>query len=320
MQKVIKVDNKVTIFLENGEIIEKEVTEDEFKKVVEAQTDEEVLNLLCPKYQKSIELHNNALTLIEKIQKSKLLSMKGDVVYWKEVSCLSVPEELVKAIIKAEEEHNELKISTYRNFWTLMSLNPSEECRKNLYWFLQLHGLKLAKCGFFVAYRNVDTTKEKGVYTDHHSHSTRIEIGEMVTIPREKCDCNSNNECSSGLHCASVKWLKKNYFGDVGLACLVNPADVVAVPHNSEYGKLRTCAYLPMDIIHYDKNDNVIPLDVEDGFDCSYVTKVIYEGTMGTEQDSTYKINIPEIPGTTSESIQDKLLEIAKECIVCREL
>ena len=320
MQKVIKVDNKATVFLENGEIVEKEVTEDEFKKVVEAQTDEEVLNLLCPEYQKSIELHNNALTLIEKIQKSKLLSMKGDVVYWKEVSCLSVPEELVKAIIKAEEEHNELKISTYRNFWTLMSLNPSEECRKNLYWFLQLHGLKLAKCGFFVAYRNVDTTKEKGVYTDHHSHSTRIEIGEMVTIPREKCDCNSNNECSRGLHCASVKWLKKNYFGDVGLACLVNPADVVAVPHNSEYGKLRTCAYLPMDIIHYDKNDNVIPLDVEDGFDCSYVTKVIYEGTMGTKEDSTYKINIPEIPGTTVESIQDKLLEIAKECIVCREL
>ena len=320
MQKVIKVDNKVTVFLENGEIVEKEVTEDEFKKVVEAQTDEEVLNLLCPKYQKSIELHNNALTLIEKIQKSKLLSMRGDVVYWEEVSCLSVPEELVKAIIKAEEEHNELKISTYRNFWTLMSLNPSEECRKNLYWFLQLHGLKLAKCGFFVAYRNVDTTKEKGVYTDHHSHSTRIEIGEMVTIPRKECDCNSNNECSRGLHCASVKWLKKNYFGDVGLACLVNPADVVAVPHNSEYGKLRTCAYLPMDIIHYDKNDNVIPLDVEDGFDCSYVTKVIYEGTMGTEQDSTYKIKIPKIPGTTSESIQDKLLEIAKECIVCREL
>ena len=95
---------------------------------------------------------------------------------------------------------------------------------------------------------------------------------------------------------------------------------MVAVPHNSEYGKLRTCAYLPMEIIHYDKNDNVIPLDVEDGFDCSYVTKVIYEGTMGTEQDSTYKIKIPKIPDTTPESLQDKLLEIAKECIVCREL
>ena len=137
MQKVIKVDNKVTVFLENGEVVEREVTEDEFKKVVEAQTDEEVLELLCPEYQKSIESYNNALTLIEKIQKSKLLSMRGDVVYWEEVSCLSVPEELAKAIIKAEEEHNELKISTYRNFWTLMSLNPDERCRKNLFWFLQ---------------------------------------------------------------------------------------------------------------------------------------------------------------------------------------
>ena len=320
MQKVIKVDNKVTVFLENGEIIEKEITEDKFKKVVKAQTDEEVLKLLCPEYQKSVELHNNALTLVEKIQKSELLSMRGDVVYWEEVSCLSVPEELVKVIIKAEEEHNELKISTYRNFWTLMSLNPDERCRKNLFWFLQKYGMTISRCGFFVGYRNVDKTKEENVFTDHHSHTFKIRIGEMVTMDRNKCDTVQENTCSTGLHIGGRGWLKKNYYGDIGLACLINPADVVAVPPYDNYGKLRTCAYLPMDIIHYDETSNVIPLDVEDGFDCSYVTKVIYEGTMGTKEDSTYKINIPEIPGTTVESIQDKLLEIAKECIVCREL
>lgn len=320
MQKIIKVDNKVTVLLENGDFVEREITDEKFKKILEAQSDDEVLRILCPEYQEVVDSRNKALSMVEKLRQSKLLRVKNDTIYWDNVSSLSIPVELAEAIVDAELEHNELKISTYRNFWTLMSLNPSEECRKNLYWFLHLHGLKLAKCGFFVAYRNVDTTKEKGVYTDHHSHSTRIKIGEMVTLPREKCDCDSNNECSKGLHCASVKWLKKNYFGNVGLACLVNPADVVAVPHNSEYGKLRTCAYLPMDIIHYDETSNVIPLDVEDGFDCSYVTKVIYEGTMGTKEDSTYKINIPEIPGTTVGSIQDKLLEIAKECIVCREL
>ncbi len=320
MQKVIKIDNKVTVFLENGEVVEKEVTEDEFKKVVEAQTDEEVLKLLCPEYQKSIESHNNALTLIEKIQKSKLLSMRGDVVYWEEVSCLSVPEELAKAIIKAEEEHNELKISTYRNFWTLMSLNPDERCRKNLFWFLQKYGMTISRCGFFVGYRNVDKTEEENVFTDHHSHTFKIRIGEMVTMDRDKCDTVQENTCSTGLHIGGRGWLKKNYYGDTGLACLINPADVVAVPPYDNYGKLRTCAYLPMDIIHYDETSNVIPLDVEDGFDCSYVTKVIYEGTMGTKEDSTYKINIPDIPGITVESIQDKLLEIAKECIVCREL
>lgn len=320
MQKVIKVDNKVTVFLNNGSIVEREVTEENFQKVVDAQSDDEVLRILCPEFQEAMDSHNEALSLIERVQKSNILSIENNTIYWKKVSSLSIPQELAEAVIKAEEVHDSLKLSTYRNFWTLMSLNPDEICRKNLFWFLQRYGMTISKCGFFVAYRNVDITKEKDVYTDHHSHSFKIKIGEMVTMDRSKCNCDSSVSCSRGLHCAGKGWLKANYYGNVGLACLVNPADVVAVPHIDNYGKLRTCAYLPMEVIHYDENDDVIPLDVEDGFDCSYVTKVIYEGTMGTEEDSTYKINIPEIPGTTVESIQDKLLDIAKECIVNREL
>lgn len=320
MQKVIKVDNKVTVFLNNGDIVEREVTEEDFQRVVDAQSDDEVLRILCPEYQKVIDSHNEALSLIERVQKSNILSIRDNVVYWEDVSCLSIPQELAKAIVSAEEKHDELKISTYRNFWTLMSLNPDERCRKNLFWFLQRYGMTISRCGFFVGYRNVEKTEEEGVFTDCHSHSFKIRIGEMVTMDRNKCDKVQEHTCSTGLHIGGRGWLKANYYGDTGLACLINPADVVAVPPLDSYGKLRTCAYLPMEVIHYDENDDVIPLDVEDGFDCSYVTKVIYEGTMGTEEDSTYKINIPEIPGTTVESIQDKLLDIAKECIVNREL
>ena len=77
--------------------------------------------------------------------------------------------------------------------------------------------------------------------------------------------------------------------------------------HIDDYGKLRTCAYLPIEVIKY----------VEDGFDCSYVTKVIYEGITGTE-DSPYKIIIPKVEGINKESIQDKLLDIAMKCVVDR--
>ena len=320
MQKVIKVDNKVTVLLENGDFVEREITDEKFKKILEAQSDDEVLRILCPEYQEVVDSRNKALSMVEKLRQSKLLRVKNDTIYWDNVSSLSVPVELAEAIVDAELEHNDLKISTYRNFWTLMSLNPDDRCRKNLFWFLQRYGMTISKCGFFVGYRNVDKTEEENVFTDHHSHKFRIKVGEMVTMDRNKCDTVQENTCSTGLHIGGKGWLKRNYYGDTGLACLVNPADVVAVPPLDNYGKLRTCAYLPMEIIHYDENDNVIPLNVEDGFDCSYVTKVIYEGTMGTEEDSTYRINIPEIPGITVESIQDKLLEIAKECIVCREL
>ena len=313
MQKIIRIDNKIIVILDNGCKYEKEdVTDEEFDKICNL-SDDELMIMFNPQYEevKSIE------KVINNVENSNLLIKKGDSVYFKGVSELSLPKELVEAIIKAESNNDELKLEAYRNFWTLMSLNPNEECRKNLFWFLTRYDMTIAKCGFFVGYRNVDTTNEEGVYTDHHSHTFKIKIGEMVTMPREECDCNSNISCSKGLHIGGKGWLKRNYYGNTGMACLIDPSQVVAVPHIDNYGKLRTCAYLPIKVINYNENDDVIPLDVEDGFDCSYVTKVIYEGLMGTEE-SSYKITIPEIEGISKESIQDKLLDIAMKCVVDR--
>ena len=316
MQKVIRINNKVIVILNNGLKFEKENITDEEFNIICNSSDEEIALMFNPDYKEDIEKANNTKKIIDSVEKSNLLVKNGDSVYFKGVSELSLPKEFVEAILKAENSGDELKLLAYRNFWTLMSLNPDEECRKNLFWFLTKYDMTIAKCGFFVGYRNVDTTDKEGVYTDHHSDTFKIKIGEMVTIDEDKIDCDSSVECSRGLHLASKVWLKKNYYGSVGLACLCNPADVRAVPHRSEYGKLRCRAYLPIEKINY-KNGSVIPLDVEDGFDCSYVTKVIYEGITGTE-DSPYKIIIPKVSGIDKESIQDKLLDIAMKCVVDR--
>ena len=317
MQKVIRINNKVIVILNSGCKFEKEDITDEEFEIICNSSDEELMKMFNPQYEKDLEEAESVKKVINSVESSNLLVKKGDSIYFKEVSELSLPKELVEAIITAENNNDELKLEAYKNFWTLMSLNPSEECRKNLFWFLTKYDMTIAKCGFFVGYRNVDTTDEEGVYTDHHSHTFKIRIGEMVTMPREKCDCDSSVSCSQGLHIGGKGWLKQNYYGNTGLACLINPADVVAVPHIDDYGKLRTCAYLPIEVIEYDKNADIIPLDVEDGFDCSYVTKVIYEGITGTE-DSPYKIIIPKVSGIDKESIQDKLLDIAMKCVVDR--
>ena len=317
MQKVIRINNKVIVILNNGCKFEKDNITDEVFEIICNSSDDELMKMFNPHYEKELEEAENIKRVINSVEDSNLLIKKGDSIYFNGVSELSLPKELVEAIITAENNNDELKLEAYKNFWTLMSLNPNEECRKNLFWFLNLHGMTIAKCGFFVGYRNVDTTEEEGIYTDHHSHTFKIKIGEMVTMSREKCDCDSSVSCSRGLHASSVGWLKQNYYGNTGLACLINPADVVAVPHIDNYGKLRTCAYLPIEVIKYDENEDVIPLDVEDGFDCSYVTKVIYEGITGTE-NSPYEIKIPEINGINKESIQDRLLDIAMKCVVDR--
>ena len=200
MRKIIAVGDKVTVFLDNGSVIDREVTKEEFKKLIETQTDEEVRELLCPEYKEAVNKHNKVISFIDKVKASNILTIKNNTIYWKEVSSLSVPQDFAEVVIAAEKEKDELKISTYKNFWTLMSLNPSEECRKNLFWFLTKYDMTIAKCGFFVGYRNVDTTGKEGVYTDHHSHTFRIKIGEMVTMSRKNCDCDSSVSCSRGLN------------------------------------------------------------------------------------------------------------------------
>lgn len=321
MQKIIKIDSKVIVMFEDGSYCERsDVSKEEFETIVKAESDEEVFAIMCPEHSKVVQEYLDVKGIFDRIEKSNLLTLEGEIVYWKEVSELSMPTELVKAVLDAEEQGDEVRIDTYRNFWTLMGLNPDEKCRKNLFWFLERNGLIISKCGFFVAYRNVVPTKNADVYTDAHSGTTRIEIGKVVTIPREDCDSNSDVTCSRGLHLGARTWLKQNYFGSQGLVCLCNPADVVAVPKLDYYGKLRTCAYLPIEKAQFDNNGDVIAFEAHDGFDCGYVTQVIYEGLMGTETDSPYKIVIPEVPGINRETISDKLLDIAKKCITDRQI
>jgi hypothetical protein len=101
-----------------------------------------------------------------------------------------------------------------------------------------------------------DTT----VYTDAHSRSTTIIIGQPVSIPKDECDSNPEQHCSRGLHLGSTNFMSKNYFGKVGLVCLCNPMHVVAVPYKDGQ-KLRTSEYLPIGIAEYGDNGKIIPVE-----------------------------------------------------------
>lgn len=328
MWKILKIDDKVTVVFEDGCFIEKaNVTQDQYESILKASNEEEIYSILCPEYTQEKKEAEKTLRVLESVGLSSLLTKEGDSIYWRAISGLSLPPELVEAIIEAEKSEDHDKLETYKNFWTLMSLNPDERCRKNLFWFLNRNGLILSKCGFFIAYRNANyhSTDPDGtkVYTDAHSSTTRIRIGKVITMPREKCDDVQEHTCSRGLHLGARTWLKHNYFGNTGLVCLCNPADVVAVPPLDDYGKLRTCAYLPIDMAQFDANGDVIPFEASSGsplFNCNYVNNVIYEGLMGTEEDSPYTITIPDTLGISRESISNRLLDIAMECITKRQI
>lgn len=154
----------------------------------------------------------------------------------------------------------------------------------------------------------VDTTS----FTDHHSHSFNIQIGKVVSMPREDTDGCQENTCSCGLHQGAPGWLKKCYYGDTGLVCLVNPANVVAVPHDDDYGKLRCCEYLPIAIAHYDENGDVIEdvdvmgLDMEDKY------LVEYSGKVNNEDFDNYSLNFVRTIGIDRDAIAKRIFAMAK--------
>jgi hypothetical protein len=105
-----------------------------------------------------------------------------------------------------------------------------------------------------------DGSENQTVYTDAHSRTTTIIIGKPVKIDRSDCDANPDRTCSKGLHLGSTNFMTRGYFGSVGLICLCDPMDVVAVPY-SDGQKLRTSEYLPIAVAEYGDDDRIIPVD-----------------------------------------------------------
>lgn len=92
-------------------------------------------------------------------------------------------------------------------------------------------------------YSDLDTKEDVTIYTDQHTHTMEIKLGEVVSIDRQSCDNDPNASCSRGLHQKSAAhgW----NFGSNAIVCLVNPYHVVAIP-SYDHSKFRTCQYLPV--------------------------------------------------------------------------
>ena len=149
--------------------------------------------------------------------------------------------------------------------------------------------------------------KEETVYTDHHSHTFEIRLGHIVSMSRKKVDSNQENTCSSGLHCAGKDWLEKNYFGTVGMRVLVNPADVCGIPTKDQYGKMRVCAYYPVNIVDFDEDGRIVDEGIESGFEDDFLSKICYTGEVNNVDVDNYTLTIPNIVEIDQEKVYNNL-------------
>jgi len=120
-----------------------------------------------------------------------------------------------------------------------LNLNPSKRAVDELYTFLEHRALPITDNGNFLAYKAVNSD-----YTDKYSGKFLNTIGAVLEMPRNKVDDNKEVGCSYGFHAGTVEYAK-DFLGGSGHLMIVeiNPSDVVSIPTDCQFQKLRTCKY-----------------------------------------------------------------------------
>ena len=120
-----------------------------------------------------------------------------------------------------------------------LNLNPSKRAVDELYTFLEHRALPITDNGNFLAYKAV-----RDDYSDKYTGKFINTIDAVLEMPRNKVDDDKNVGCSYGFHAGTVEYAK-DFMGREGHLMIVeiNPADVVSIPTDCQFQKLRTCKY-----------------------------------------------------------------------------
>lgn len=109
--------------------------------------------------------------------------------------------------------------------------------------------------GNLIAYKGVAITEEGKLWQSYHSGTAWVNdqvykqqsipqrIGDIVTMPRHKVQADPNTACSYGLHAGTLAYAKDFAGNGDILKVKIHPEDIVSVPYDCRYQKIRTTKY-----------------------------------------------------------------------------
>ena len=136
------------------------------------------------------------------------------------------------------------KLKDFRGFVNFLNrLEPVLKDRghsaEDLMKFIEFGDLPIADDGCIVIYKRL---KQSGnTFVDVHSGRIKQNVGSYVFMKPGLVDPNRRQDCSNGLHVASLGYLS-SFSGNVTVMAKVRPEDVFAVPEYSRT-KMRVCGY-----------------------------------------------------------------------------
>tara|TARA_R100000656_G_scaffold104176_2_gene76310 strand:+ start:30444 stop:31631 length:1188 start_codon:yes stop_codon:yes gene_type:complete len=127
-------------------------------------------------------------------------------------------------------------------FWVNLSANPDEHPRQNLFKFLDSCRFPLTDDGCFLGYK-FGKYNDEGQIVDWYSGTTVLEPGAKVPMKREDVVADPKEPCAPGLHIGTLNYAKGIGANNPMVVVKVNPKDVVSIPNEYRFQKLRSCYY-----------------------------------------------------------------------------
>lgn len=144
-------------------------------------------------------------------------------------------------------------------FMERLSANPSRRSREQLFNWTQAKELTIDADGYIIGYKGVSnnllsiSSGKASVDGVEHVGNIPNAVGTVISMPRSEVQDDPNVGCSTGLHVGS--WDYASGFGAVTLEVRIDPADVVSVPADCGFQKLRCCRYEVVAVHDSDDDD-----------------------------------------------------------------
>lgn len=221
-----------------------------------------------------IRLFDPALAVQDYFKKvSERVSVSGGHVY---VDGDEVDGGLSDHILRFMSEDDGKRATALVNFLEKVMTNPNQHSRDQLYDWLSRYDFAINDEGNFLAYKGVynrssgnsvggtdedmlDDSERKYPYesassgraiVDGQVYNGRIPngVGATVEMPRGDVQHDPSVGCHTGLHAGTWEYASTFTSGPV-LLVEINPRDVVSVPTDCDWQKIRTCRYTVVDVV-----------------------------------------------------------------------
>lgn len=164
---------------------------------------------------------------------------------------------LSKQILRFLDEGND--VEPLVNFMERIMANPSDHSREQAWAWLDNHDFTITPAGEVVAYKGVYNDGQGGYRSGNRGHAfindvevvndyVKNAVGDTIHMPRSEVKDDPHAACHTGLHVGTYSYAQM-YARGAMLRVIVDPRDIVSVPHDARGEKIRVCRYRVDEII-----------------------------------------------------------------------